>query len=58
LYTFLISSMWYMTHPSHPPLFDHPSNIWWSVHIVSNELLRHHASSSRDLGLWCRVVMW
>jgi hypothetical protein len=22
------------THPSHPPWFDHPSNIQWSVHIM------------------------
>jgi hypothetical protein len=23
-----------MPCPSHPPWFDHPNNIWWSVQII------------------------
>jgi hypothetical protein len=28
-----ISHTCYMTHPSHPPWFDHP-NIWWSIQVM------------------------
>jgi hypothetical protein len=24
----------YMPHPSYPPWFDHPNNIWWRVQII------------------------
>jgi hypothetical protein len=26
--------VFYMPHPSHPPLFDHPNNMWWSVKVM------------------------
>jgi hypothetical protein len=31
--------MCYMTNPSHPPWFDHPNKIWWSVKVVNNSSL-------------------
>jgi len=34
LYGFLISHECYMHHPSHPPWFDHPNSIWWSVQVM------------------------
>jgi hypothetical protein len=42
-----ISHASYMTRPSHPPWFDHPNNIWWSVQVTkllimqSSPLFRH-----------------
>jgi hypothetical protein len=31
LCTFHLSHMCFMPHPLHPPLFDHPNDIWWST---------------------------
>jgi len=28
----------FMLHPSHPPWFDHPNSIWWSVQVRSSSL--------------------
>jgi len=32
----------YIPRPSHPPWFDHPNNIWWSIHVT--KLLIMHSS--------------
>jgi hypothetical protein len=29
-----LSCVCYMSHPSHPPWFDHPNNIWWSIQVM------------------------
>jgi len=34
LYIFLIFPVCYMPHPSHPPSFDCPNNIWWSIQVT------------------------
>jgi hypothetical protein len=39
----------YMPHPSHPPWFDHPNNIWWSVQVWNSSfcsLLQPPSTSS------------
>jgi hypothetical protein len=37
LYTFLLSPhACSMLLPSHPPWFDHPNNVWWSVRILED----------------------
>jgi hypothetical protein len=51
----LISHLFYvccMPRPSHPPLFDHPNNIWWSINYEAP----HHAIFSILLSLpfWVR----
>jgi hypothetical protein len=35
-----ISRACYMFHPSHPPKFDHPNNIWWIVQVMKLLIMR------------------
>jgi hypothetical protein len=35
----------YMSHPSHPPWFDHPDNIWWSVKVIKLLIVQSFPSS-------------
>jgi hypothetical protein len=44
--------MHYMLRPSHPPSFDHPYNIWWSVQTV--KLLNMLVESK---GFWRRCIL-
>jgi hypothetical protein len=34
LYAFLICHVCHMPYPSHPPWFDHPNNMWWSMQVM------------------------
>jgi len=45
LYAFLISIVCYMPHPSHPPWFDHPNNIWWSVQVMKLLIIQSSPAS-------------
>jgi hypothetical protein len=29
-----LSHAWYKPGPCHPPSFDHPNNIWWSIQVM------------------------
>jgi hypothetical protein len=37
----------YMSRTSHPPWFDHPNNIWWSVQVMKLLIMQSFPASSR-----------
>jgi hypothetical protein len=40
-----------MPHPSHPPLFDHPHNIWWRVQMMELIIMQFSAASNHFIPL-------
>jgi hypothetical protein len=51
MYAFLVSNSCYMSHPSHPPWFDHPNNIWWTVQIMKLLIMQSSPASCHLLPL-------
>jgi hypothetical protein len=41
----------HMPSPSHPPPFDHPNNIWWSVKVMKFLIMQPSLASSHFLPL-------
>jgi hypothetical protein len=46
-----ISHACYTTHQSHPPLFDLPNNIWWSVQVMKLLIMQSSPASRHFLPL-------
>jgi hypothetical protein len=49
----LLSHACYMPLPSHPPWFNHPNNIWWSVQVMELLIIQcarasHHSPNNRS----------
>jgi hypothetical protein len=41
----------YMSRPCHPPWFDHPNNIWWSVQVMMFFVMQSSPASRHFLPL-------
>jgi len=46
-----ISYACYIPRPSHPPWFDHPTNIWWNVQAVKFLIMQSSLSFRHFLPL-------
>jgi hypothetical protein len=46
-----LSHACYMSHPVHPSRFDHPNNIWRSVHVIKLLIMQSSPASRQFLSL-------
>jgi hypothetical protein len=47
----------YMPHPSHPPWFDHPNNIWWSVQVIKLLIMQSSPSPASSCPLCPNILL-
>jgi hypothetical protein len=53
VWIFLLFHVCYMPRSSHPPLFDHPDNIWGTLQIMKLIIEFCSASCSQTSLVWC-----